>query len=523
MDIVLAELTCCQCLVYLDDILIFSSGLFFSHLSAIQDVLERLRAHGLRALPSKCTFARKSLTYLGHVVDSEGIRPDQRLVDAVKSFPQPTNVSQVRSFLGLSGYYRIYIDRFAEEVAAPLSKLLRKNESFNWGSEQARSFDTLRSRLSSAPLLRYPDFSKTFFVKTDFSQIAIGAVLTQFDDNGNEYPVAFLSRRCQGKESTYSARGGEAVALWYSIKRWRPFLEGVHFKVVSDHLSLAFLRRPQEDSKLQRIVNELEHFTFDVVYKEGPRHVDADALSRCHPEPCCRESSVIVDDDEHLFDEILALNIDPNSSTQIEIDLNKLVQAQNEDTTLMDIPGVERDQNGLLRRKCPSTHRYQTIVPASFRQLYMHLAHSSRPGGHFGQNRTSQLLYTFAYWPGMTADLRQFVNQCFKCQTSKIIQPVRNGKMVRRTPAFLPAWRNIHIDHFGPLNRSKKGNFHYILTVVCLSSRSVRFIPVKDKSAVSAAAALIDLSTQESFPIQITSDRAQSFRSHLFDALSQAI
>ena len=522
MDIVLAGLTWRQCLVYLDDILIFTMGPFSNHLTAIGETLQRLRAHGLRAQPGKCTFARRSLTYLGHVINSDGIRPDKRLVEAVASFPQPTNVPQVRSFLGLSGYYRLYIDHFAE-VAAPLTKLLQKDQPFHWGPDQAQSFATLRNHLSSAPLLRYPDFSKTFFVKTDFSHLAIGAVLTQFDDTGNEYPVAYLSRRCQGKESTYSARRGEAVALWYSVKRWRPFLEGVHFKVVSDHLSLAFLRRPQDDAKLQRVVNELEHFSFDVVYKKGSRHVDADALSRCYADPCCRENADIVDDDEHLFDAILSLTSGCDAPNLVEINMEQLLQAQNQDTTLRSIPGAELDANGLLRRKCPTTNRLQTIVPRCFRQLYMNLAHSSRPGGHFGQKRTCELLSKFGYWPGMTSDVRSFVNQCLKCQTSKIRKPNRAGKMVRRTPEFLPAWSKIHIDHFGPLNRSRRGNFQYILTVVCLSSRSVRFLPVKDKSANTAADALIDLFTQESFPIHMTSDRAQSFRSHLFEALSKAI
>ena len=137
--------------------------------------------------------------------------------------------------------------------------------------------------MSTSPVLRFPNFSRTFFVKPDFSHLGVGAVLTQFDDDNNEYPIALLSRKCEGLEATYSARRGEAVALWYAVKRWRPYLEGVQFKVVSDRLSPAFLRKPQDDAKLQRVVNELEHFTFDVVYKEGSRHVDADALNPLLP------------------------------------------------------------------------------------------------------------------------------------------------------------------------------------------------------------------------------------------------
>ena len=148
-----------------------------------------------------------------HQIDQHGIRPDKRLGETINSFPTPTSLANVRSFIGVSGYYRAFIDRFAE-TAAPLSALLRKDVKFFWGEDQDRAFKQLRSQLSSYPVLRYPDFSRQFFVKTDYSHLAIGAVLTQFDDDNLEQPIAFLSRRCRGKESSYSARRGEAVALW---------------------------------------------------------------------------------------------------------------------------------------------------------------------------------------------------------------------------------------------------------------------------------------------------------------------
>ena len=527
MDIVLAGLTWRSCMVYLDDILIFTSGTFNAHLDAIQKVLDRLHEHGLRALPSKCAFVRSSLVYLGHIIDRTGMRPDSRLVEAVTTFPTPKSVANVRSFLGLSGYYRVYIDHFAE-LAAPLTELLRKNVVFHWGSAQDEAFRSLRDRLAGAPVLHYPDFAKPFFVKTDYSHLALGAILTQFDNDHNEYPVAYLSRRCQGKESTYSARRGEAVALWWSVKRWRPYLEGIEFTVISDHLSLAFLRKPQDDVKLQRVVNELEHFTFRVVYKKGADHVDADALSRCHPETCCQEDSDIVDDDEHIFDHILSIdtaaaetNSPPNEL--LEINPEALRKAQLLEPNLFEIPGTNVDTAGILRRENPTNNKQCIVVPTPFRRQFLHLAHTSRSAGHFGQRRTQQLMANFAFWPNMVTDIAEFCRGCLICQAAKLRKPDRAGLMVHRTTSILPAWSVIYTDHYGPLNRSERGAFRFVLTVVCASSRSVRFIPVKNTSALETARALMNLFASESYPIRFHSDRGSAFCSKLISELSKIV
>ena len=206
-----------------------------------------------------------------------------------------------------------------------MTRLLRKNTEFVWGPSQRQSFDALRAALISEPVLRHPNFDIPFHVKTHWSHIAMGAVLTQVDGKCEEHPVAYLSRRCNERESKYSARRGEAIALWFAIKKWRPFLEGREFLVNSDHLSLRFLRQPQDDVKLQRIINELlEHFTFRVVYKKGKDHVDADAVSRCFSEShlvvvllttpntvCLQHGPELVDSDPHIFDHILAVETAP--------------------------------------------------------------------------------------------------------------------------------------------------------------------------------------------------------------------
>jgi hypothetical protein len=147
------------------------------------------------------------------------------------------------------GYYRSYIPSFST-AALPLTELMKKTAAWQWGDQHQRAFDHLRSALASTPVLAYPDFDREFIVKPDWSAAGIGAVLTQFDDNGAERPIAYLSRRCRRKESVYCTRRGELVALWYSVGKWRPFLEGGEFLIQSDHLSLQYLRGTSDDQKL---------------------------------------------------------------------------------------------------------------------------------------------------------------------------------------------------------------------------------------------------------------------------------
>lgn len=171
MDIVLAGLCWKSCLVYLDDVLVFTRGTIDEHVHDVSEILNRLKDHGLKANPGKCRMAQKELVYLGHVVSEKGCSPDPRLVKAVVEYPQPKNQRTVRGFLGLAGYYRRYIENFAE-IAAPLTSLLKRDSVFAWGEEQEQAFKTLKSKLSSRPVLAYPDFDLRFRVKTDWSQLA---------------------------------------------------------------------------------------------------------------------------------------------------------------------------------------------------------------------------------------------------------------------------------------------------------------------------------------------------------------
>ena len=201
MDSILIGIKGDEALVYLDDIIVFSSSIE-QHAERLSNVLSRLKSANLFVQLSKCEFAVTEVEYLGHIVTNKGIRPDPKKISAIKDYPSPTSVRDVRAFLGLVGYYRRFIKDFAE-IAKPLTELTRKDVSFNWELNQEEAFQVLRNSLCQEPVLKYLDFTKSFILSTDASAYAIGAVLSQMY-NSQEHPVAYASRQLNKAERNYS-------------------------------------------------------------------------------------------------------------------------------------------------------------------------------------------------------------------------------------------------------------------------------------------------------------------------------
>ncbi len=202
MEVVLAGLTRKSCMVYIDDILIFSKSLE-GHFTHLEQVMDRLDRAGLRLKAKKCKFLRRRVEYLGHVISQEGIEASPAKLDAIRSFPIPSDLKGLRSFLGLASYYRRFIPSFSR-VAAPLHALTRKNAPFVWSLSCQEAFDKLEELLTTAPVLAYPDFTQGFILETDASAAGLGAVLAQ-EQNGARRPIAFASRTMQPHERNYGA------------------------------------------------------------------------------------------------------------------------------------------------------------------------------------------------------------------------------------------------------------------------------------------------------------------------------
>ncbi|KAG0902961.1 hypothetical protein G6F62_011859 [Rhizopus arrhizus] len=293
MDSVLAGLKWQICLVYLDDIICYSPS-FEQHLVDLRSVLNRLRAASLTANIKKCKFTSNRISFLGYVITPDGLHTDPDKVRAVTDFPTPTDVESPRSFLGLAGYYRCFISKFSV-LAAPLNDLLKKDATWVWSDSHQQAYSSLQKALTSAPVLRFPDFSRPFELHTDGACTAgIGVILCQRDTRNNRaYAVVFASRSLSSAERNYGVSEVEALAIVWGIKKFAPYLTGTKFTVVTDHHSLQFLNKSKSTDLRGRLacwILALQQHDFDIVYRPGSKNAGPDALSR-YPVPS-RSSSV---------------------------------------------------------------------------------------------------------------------------------------------------------------------------------------------------------------------------------------
>ena len=218
MDQTLRGLLHKNCLVYLDDIIIYSET-FEGHLVHLRQVFERLRKANLKLKPGKCYIGRRQVKYLGHVVSEAGVKPDPENVNKVLQFIEPTDKKSLKSFLGMIGYYRKFVPGYSQ-LAHPLIKLTHEKQSFEWGQEQSKSFKILKKLLTEEPILKYPDFDKEFILATDASNVAIRAVLGQLDELGKEHSVAYASGVLNKAERNYSTTEREALAIFWAVKHF---------------------------------------------------------------------------------------------------------------------------------------------------------------------------------------------------------------------------------------------------------------------------------------------------------------
>ena len=232
-------------IVFIDDILVYSRS-NQEHEEHLRNVLSILREKKLYAKFSKCEFWLNEVAFLGHVISGKGISVDPRKIEAVVEWEVPTNVTEVRSFLGMAGYYRRFVEGFSR-IAQPLTKLTKKNMKFVWGDDCEQSFQELKRRLTSAPILTIPSGSEGFVVYTDASRKGLGCVLMQ-----EGRVIAYASRQLKGYELNYPTHDLELAAIIFALKIWRHYLYGRQFEIFTDHKSLKYIFTQKELNMRQR-------------------------------------------------------------------------------------------------------------------------------------------------------------------------------------------------------------------------------------------------------------------------------
>ena len=284
MEKVLFGLTPEKCLCYLDDIIIIGRT-FEAALENLQLVFQRLREANLKLKPKKCFLFQPKVTFLGQVVSESGISCDPAKIEAVENWPTPVNKSEVRSILGLIGYYRKFIVNFSAR-ASPLTKLTRKRARFEWNEDCEMAFQDLKNCLVNSPILAFPNSKDTFVLDCYASQLGIGGVLSQVQ-NSEEKVIAYASHTLNKAQQQYCTTKRELLAVVTFMKHFKHFLLGQKFLIRTDHAPLIWLRNFKEpEGLIARWISIIETYDYEIQYRTGRHHQNADALSRVPKRKC---------------------------------------------------------------------------------------------------------------------------------------------------------------------------------------------------------------------------------------------
>lgn len=440
MDLVLSGHQFDFCVVYLDDIVVFSKS-FDEHLKHLKLVFDRLREANLTLKISKCKFGREKLPFLGHIVSKSGIEPDPSKIEAIKNWPTPKNKDEITSFLGLCGYYRRFCQNFSQKASPLLEVSKPKGKAFSWGESQRRAFEELKSAAVTYPILRYPDFSKKFVVYTDACETGVGAVLGQQDDSG-EWVVSYASRVLTEAERKYHINDKEILAVHWAVhKVFRPYVYGRKFDLVTDSSAVFWFRKMKEGSaRLMRWQENLHQYDFDVYQRKSKTHGNADGLSR----------------KAYMIDSAAHENIDPTSAqkcaavglkpTESECNFSEKLpewkKLQWTDPfcrkfliflTKNEIPNDPKEakevhlqqsffvlgDDGQLYRVVTPDEPPQLVVPESEISEVLKFFHNSHFGAHLGNYKTYGKIFAKFWWPRMAKSVQDWVSNCETCQKVK--------------------------------------------------------------------------------------------------------
>ena len=552
MERVLSGLPITVALLYLDDILVPGKN-FKQHTENLRIVFARLHKANLKLNPDKCCLLCKEVKYLGHIVSSSGIAPDPDKVRAVVSWPVPLNTAQVKSFVGLTSYYRRFIANFTE-IAAPLLQLTQKNASFVWSQGAAESFDRLKRAITTAPVLSYPDPSHPFVLDTDASNIGIGAVLSQGDR-----PIAYYSHALNGAQKNYCATRKELLAVVYSIRHFHPYLYGQQFTIRTDHAALKCLCNfKHPEGQVAQWLETLQGYNFSIQHRSGVLHGNADAMSRRPCENCkhCDRLDILERasaPDEGSLLPVSTDNVVP-AVQAVAINSNNLVdrweelrEAQRDDNDIKPIiewleqsssrPSWEdvaacngvtkaywaqwqslRLEQGVLIRlwETPSGESIvkQLVVPRTLRDKLLEQLHGTISTGHFGVTKTLGRVKERYYWVNYSQDVQRFCERCDVCAQNRGPQRKPRAAMKKHTVG-MPMER-LALDILGPLPVTPLGN-KYILVISDYFSKWVEAFPMVDQEASTVASLLVrEVICRFGVPLLIHSDQGRNFESSLF-------
>ena len=501
-----------------DDVIIFGRTQE-EHDQALAAVFQRLREKGLTLNGDKCVFNKHNLAFFGYVFSEKGMSADPKKVEAIKNAAPPSSASEVRSFLGLTGFCSRFIPDYAT-LTEPLKELTRKGTSWQWGPRQQNAFDQLKVRLTDNNVMAYFDPRRQTVATFDASPFGLGGVLTQVDSEGKSHVVAYASRTLTDVERRYSQTEREALSIVWGCERFHLYLYGAPFEIITDHRPLELIfNNPSSKppARIERWGLRLQPYDYKVTYKPGNSNI-ADYLSR-HPlqsQPV-RDRNIAEQYVNYLIDNAVpkAMSVgEINSACETDSAIQKLRRALTTDKWDKRDPDLQpfyklrheltaaADSNIVLRGT-------RIVIPASLRNRSVQLAHE----GHQGVVKTKQLLRQKVWYPGLDSDVEQAIANCIPCQA---VGPAPKPEPLKMTELPDKAWLKISTDFCGPFPSGE-----YLLVVIDEYSRYPEVEIVRSTAAATVIPKFDRIFATHGIPDEVKSDNGPPFNGHEFARFAQ--
>lgn len=509
---------------YVDDIINYATN-FDDLLKVLEKLLIRIRETGFKLKASKCKFGYFELKILGQIVNRDGIKPNPSGLDAIRKFPIPKTIKQVRSFLGLSNFFRKFIPRFAE-LSTPLTNLTRgsypkKSSPVKWLEEHQKAFEEIKNKLTNPPLLKHFNPSLKIVVWTDASKIGIaGTLLQKSSEDEYLHPVSYISRRLNQCEEKYSAIELELLAIVYVMEQFRTYTYGESVEIWTDHAPLKYLDNIKTFSvRIQRLKSKLVDFDYTIKYRKGLLNQVCDAMSR-NPvfDPPTLEQEVQKDNDltiSHV--KTINMQVEQNNDPM----LNKIIQAL-ENPEISDHIWIRKSKKYFLNQDKILMYKHETneqiinliAIPEKRINEILYNFHDHPFAGHLGIDKTYKKIMERYFWPTIYKDVRKYVLSCLSCQKRKADKTPTYGHMQTSPKISGRPFERFTIDFVGPISPSSNG-CSYILVGTCATTKYAIAKPYKKADGKTTVNFLIDIISQYGAISEIHSDRGLHFTNNL--------